>query len=108
MSTQTLFVILYDYYERKFKRRYSGIHDLKNHTYSAVVSEIANGYVCGVQRVYECVPGGSSRDITAEIAESVCDTLAKDSELVSYALKCWLHQHHPLGVQATLGLVEAA
>jgi hypothetical protein len=107
MST-TIYVILYDYYDRKLDRRFSGIHDLSTHTYTSVVDEIANGYVTGVQRVYECVPGGECRDITAEIAESVCDTLAKDQELVSYALKCWLHQHHPLGVVSTHGLVEAA
>jgi hypothetical protein len=108
MPDAALYLITYDYFDRRIHRRLEGTYDLDKHTRQNVAREIAAGYVTGVKRIYECIPGGSCTDITADIARDVVLLMLNEREPVDYEIVDWLHRVHPDGVRSTRGMQGVA
>lgn len=103
----TLYIVTFDGFSDFEQRRVTGSYelDMDRMTVSNIVDDISTGQFEDVDKIYECIPGETCRDVTEEIAQAVADRFHADREPVNYDMQCWLQR--VLGVTATHTL-EAA
>ena len=96
---QPLYLITYDYRDRAIGRC-TGTADLSLNQQSRreVAEQIARGLIPGVERVFECVPGGRCTDISEDVARDAMGLALQQFEPLEGDLLDFLERH--LGCQS--------